>query len=315
MNPKVNYAMVGAFVLVFGAALIAWIFWLGVGVEKKVYNTYVAYMYQSVSGLNTKAAVKYRGVDVGKVQSIELDKENPERVKLLLDIEQGTPIKEDSIAILNTQGLTGLGYIELSGGSKEAPLLKAHAGKTYPEIITGPSLFVRMDTAISDMFVKFTTIVEEISGVSASVKQLLNKENQQSINQILGNVDHLTARLASQTDYLDTHLKLAENILRNGDKATEQLPATLNDLNKSLQGVQQIIADVSNTTSTLDQAVMGTQKEVSRSAASTLQQMSQLFDELRQTTFMLNRLIQEIERNPNMFIFGRKPEQAGPGER
>ena len=315
MNPKVNYALVGAFVLVFGAALIAWIFWLGVGVEKKVYKTYVAYMHQSVSGLNVKAAVKYRGVDVGKVQSIELDKENSERVKLLLDIEQGTPIKQDSIAILNTQGLTGLSYIELSGGSKEAPLLTAGPGQLYPEIKTGPSLFVRLDTAFSDMFVKFSTVAQEIGDVSTSLKQLLGNENQQSINNIFHNVDHLTARLASQSDYLDTHLKLAENILRNGDKASEQLPATLKELNESLQGVKQIIANVNQTTSTLNQAVIGTQKEVSRTADVTLQQVNQLFDELKQTTFKLNRLIRAVERNPNMFIVGRKPEQAGPGER
>jgi len=314
MNPKVNYAFVGLFVILFGSAFIAWIFWLGVGIEKKSYITYVAYMSQSVAGLNTNAEVKYRGVEVGKVKSISLDRDNPERVQLLLDIEAEIPIKQDSIAVLATQGLTGLGYIELSGGSRDSAMLKTQSEALYPEITTGPSLFMRLDTALSDMFVKFTTIAEEISGVSASVKILLSENNQQSINLSLSNIEQITGQMKTHIERLGAHINLAEDILKNTAHVSKEFPDVMKNVSTSMQSVQEIITTVGKTAENFDKAVLGTQQEVSRSAADTLVQMSQLFNELQNTTQALNRLLQDFERNPNMFIFGRKVEKAGPGE-
>ena len=90
MDPRVNYTLVGLFVMGLGGALAVAIIWLSRGTEDKVYQTYVAYVYESVAGLNPRAPVKYRGVEVGQVRRISLDKNNPERVRLVLDIEKGT---------------------------------------------------------------------------------------------------------------------------------------------------------------------------------------------------------------------------------
>ena len=124
-----NYPLVGLFVLVFGAALIAGVLWLAAGgaIQKK-YDLYVAIEDESVAGLNLNAPVKYSGVDVGKVQEIRLDPGNPQRVNLLFAIERGTPIKEDTVAVLKTQGLTGIAYVELSGGARDSPPLRPVAG-------------------------------------------------------------------------------------------------------------------------------------------------------------------------------------------
>ena len=109
METKVNYAFVGAFVLVLGAALVAGVLWLATGgMMQKKYAPYLAVENESVAGLNLNAPVKYNGVDVGKVEVIRLDPHNPERVILLFAIERGTPIKTDTVAILKTQGLTGI---------------------------------------------------------------------------------------------------------------------------------------------------------------------------------------------------------------
>ena len=120
-----NYAAVGAFVLVLGAALIAGVLWLASGGNWQTkYEVYLAVLDESVAGLNLNAPVKYNGVDVGKVQDIALDPANPARVNLLFAIEQGTPIREDTVAVLKTQGLTGIAYVELSGGAAGSPALQ-----------------------------------------------------------------------------------------------------------------------------------------------------------------------------------------------
>src|SRR5512137_1560401 len=135
METRVNRAVVGAFVLVLGAAGIAAVLWLGSGrLTQKEYGTYLAYFTESVSGLNLHAPVKSRGVAVGSVREISLDPTNPERVRLLLEVEKGTPVKEDTVAILGVQGLTGIAYIELSGGTRDSPMLREAPGDGAPVI-------------------------------------------------------------------------------------------------------------------------------------------------------------------------------------
>ena len=128
-----NYALVGAFVLLLGAVLIAGALWLASGgAFQKKYDLYLAIEEESVAGLNLNAPVKFNGVNVGKVREIRIDADNPERVKLLFAIERGTPIKDDTVAILKTQGLTGIAYVELSGGTRDAAPLKCQTGERLP---------------------------------------------------------------------------------------------------------------------------------------------------------------------------------------
>lgn len=117
MEPKVNYTLVGLFLAVFGAALLAGILWLSRTDYRGVYDRYYTYMDESVSGLSTDSSVRYNGVDIGRVKEIVLNADNPEQVRLALDLVRGTPIKEDTIAFLETQGLTGITTMNLRGGS------------------------------------------------------------------------------------------------------------------------------------------------------------------------------------------------------
>ena len=149
MEPKVNYILVGAFVLILSAVVVVGVLWLGKTDYRGVYDRYEAHMRESVAGLSVDSTVKYRGVDVGRVKDIALSPDNPEEVKLTLDIVRGTPIKTDTIAVLETQGLTGLATINLTGGSRDAPPLEALEGQEYPVIKAGPSLFFRLDEARS----------------------------------------------------------------------------------------------------------------------------------------------------------------------
>jgi phospholipid/cholesterol/gamma-HCH transport system substrate-binding protein len=139
MEPKVNYILVGSFVAFLGAAVLVGILWLGKTDYRGSYDRYEAYMRESVAGLSVDSTVKYRGVDVGRVKTIVLNPNNPEEVLLTLDIMRGTPIKIDTIAVLETQGLTGLATVNLTGGSRDAPSLQAQDGQAYPVIKTGPS--------------------------------------------------------------------------------------------------------------------------------------------------------------------------------
>ena len=124
MRPKVSFMLVGAFVIALSAALVVAVVWLSTASADKAYDTYVMYP-PSVSGLNPNATVSYNGVEVGRVTEIELDRDDPSRVRVLLEVESGTPIKTDTVGVVAASGITGVAHISLSGGSAEAPLLEA----------------------------------------------------------------------------------------------------------------------------------------------------------------------------------------------
>jgi phospholipid/cholesterol/gamma-HCH transport system substrate-binding protein len=151
MEEKVNFAVVGMFVLVLSAALVGGVLWLSSGKSyRKSYDIYQTYMSESVAGLNLNAPVRYRGVEVGRVKNIALAPGNVEQVEVTLAIESGTPIKVDTVAILSTQGVTGIAFVDLTGGSRNSPVLQAHNTAPYPVIRSGPSLMVRLDTSLID---------------------------------------------------------------------------------------------------------------------------------------------------------------------
>ena len=171
MEDKVNYSLVGAFVLLLGAALVSGVLWLAAGVGgRQAMDRYQAVIQESVAGLNLDAPVKYLGVDVGKVTRIGIDPQNSEQVRLEFLIERGTPIKEDSVAVLKTQGLTGIAYIELSGGSADAPPLVMGADGVPPTIPFKPSLAARLENVL-------TNVLGNIDRVSDNLNAVFDNDN------------------------------------------------------------------------------------------------------------------------------------------
>src|SRR3989338_5372216 len=106
MEPKINYTIVGLFVIILLSVLIFGIIWLSSGVSTKKYTIYQVNMNESVDGLTPEAPVEYNGVVVGDVENITLNKRNPQQVILLLHIEENTPVTENTVATLMVQGLT-----------------------------------------------------------------------------------------------------------------------------------------------------------------------------------------------------------------
>jgi len=152
MEEKVNFAVVGVFVLLLSAAFIGGVLWLSSGKSYRTsYDIYQTYMTESVAGLNLNAPVRYRGVEVGRVQKIKLAPGNVEQVQVTLAIKSGTPVKTDTVAILSTQGLTGIAFVDLRGGSRDSPALQAKGDEPYPVIDSGPSLMVRLDASLIDV--------------------------------------------------------------------------------------------------------------------------------------------------------------------
>ena len=303
-----NYALVGGFVLVLGAALIAGVLWLASGgAFKQKYDLYLALVDESVAGLNLNAPVKYNGVEVGKVRQIHLDQDNPERVILLFAIERGTPIKEDTVAVLKTQGLTGIAYVELSGGSRSAPLLRATAGSDYPVIRTKPSLSARLENVL-------TSVLARLDSTSQGINTLLSAENQAAFKSALADISAVAHTLAERKATIDAGLVNAARTFDNAARATAQIGPVIDRIGRSADAIGKMGDEVSRTSASAGTTANSIGADVKRFTAETLPELERLLGELRVLSASLRRLTEQTERNPAGLLFGRKQVPEGPGE-
>ncbi|MEO8121278.1 MAG: MlaD family protein [Rhodoferax sp.] len=303
-----NYALVGGFVLLLGAVLIAAVLWLASGgAIQKQYELYLAIEDESVAGLNLNAPVKYNGVDVGKVRDIRLDARNPARVNLLFAIERGTPIKEDTVAVLKTQGLTGIAYVELGGGSIGSPPLRATAGNPYPVIRTKPSLSARLENVLSSVLAK-------LDSTSNSINAILSEENRTAFKSALADIATVAHTLAARKDTIDTGLTDAARTLKNTAQATAQMEAVVERIGRGADAVEKMSQEVIKTSVSTGKAADAVGADVKRFGSETLPELERLLGEMSVLTTSLRRLSEQTERDPRGLIFGRKPVPDGPGE-
>ena len=304
MEPKVSYVLVGAFVVLFGAILIVIVLWLVRGGPQRNYRSYYAYFGESVSGITEDSVVRYKGINVGRVRNMRLDPENPERVRLVLDIAEGTPIKEDTVASLATQGLTGLAFVELGGGTRDSPPLTSPPGQPYPVIKIKPSL--PLDQAAA-------TLMSNLNEIASSLKDLTDNESRAAIRKTMVNLAELTAALKQREKELGKLFSSTDRTLENTREATEKLPALVSRVTETAAAVENMAQQIARTGKSVDSLVAGSQQDVQRFTNQTLSEAGLLIAELRQLTGRLQRLAQQVEQNPRSLLFGRRPA-PGPGE-
>jgi phospholipid/cholesterol/gamma-HCH transport system substrate-binding protein len=298
MEEKVNYTLVGVFVLVLGAGLIGGVLWLSSG---KSYNTrydiYQTYTTESVAGLNLNAPVRYLGVNVGRVNKIALAPDNVEEVQLTLAIARGTPVKVDTLAALKTQGLTGLAFVELSGSSRDSPPLRVQNDEKYPVIKSGPSLLTRLDTAI-------TSLISNLNRSSENINALMDKDNQRAFKNSLADIETLSHTLAARSAMIDSSLNNAARTMENTARVSDELPQLVQRIQHSADAFDHMSKELSRA---------GTNASVALTEG-TLPEVHKLVVELRDLTGSLRRVSGELEQNPSVLLYGKPAAKRGPGE-
>ena len=293
MEFKAHYTIVGAFVVVFTTAAIALGLWLSVGFQLKPYEIYEVFMNEAVSGLSEQAPVKFNGVQVGRVRSIRLNILNPQQVRLLLDIEEGTPITVSTVATLRSQGITGIAYIGLSAERAHAEPLHTLSGQRYPVIAAAPSLLFQLDTTFRDL-------TKNINGVAVAIRKALSPENRVVFTQILANTNQFLQILAQNKNNLQV-------ILTQFAKASQTLPLLV----KTSQNTVQSLKHASDATADAMQAGGQAFDQVS---AQTLPEASHLIEQLEALATHLEALSETLEEDPSLVIRGSKAPKLGPGE-
>lgn len=303
-----NYALVGAFVLVLGGLLIGIVLWLASGgAFQTKYDLYLAVAEESVSGLNLNAPVKYSGVDVGKVTGIRLDQANSERVRLIFAIERGTPIRTDTVAMLRTQGLTGIAHVELSGGATNTPLLTAAGTGELPEIQTIPSLGARLENVLS-------AVLGKLDSTSSNLNSILSDENRAAFKSALADIAAVARTISANRQAIDSGIAGAARTFDNSARATEQLDREIERIGRSAVALEKMGEAVARTSDAAGNTVEAVSVDLKRFTSETLPEFERLLGELGVLSASLRRLGEQTERNTAGILFGRQPLPDGPGE-
>lgn len=293
MEFRINYVVVGLFVLILAGCTLITALWLSAGFQSKSYRPYEILMYEPVSGLNEQAPVKFNGVQVGYVQSIRLNDKNPRQVILLTQIEAGTPITKSTTATLLSQGITGVTYIGLKARTPNADLLTRLPGQKYRIIPSSPSLLMELDAAIRELSAN-------VDDITTSFKKVLSTENIQNVHNILEHTDNILKNF-------DEHSSNVAHILVNFDKGTQNLPETMKQFNTTLKSFNQASIDASEFLSDGKYVLRQWSSEVVPTTFSLASDIGRLVSDLEQIS-------SELKQQPSLLFRGKVAPRLGPGE-
>jgi phospholipid/cholesterol/gamma-HCH transport system substrate-binding protein len=288
VETKANYIAVGAFVLACVIGLVVALLWLAGAQYSQEYTYYQTSFKGPVTGLGKGTVTRYDGIDVGRVTDLEFDPKDPQYVIATLQVRPGLNIREDSEASIESQGLTGGSYVEISGGTANSPLLTAKDGQQYPMIRSKPSTLQLLEQSAPEVVAKMNVAVSRIN-------DLLNDQNRAAIAGILSNLNETTTMLARRSGDIDA-------AIRN----TNSLTATLNDASRSLKPA---LMDTDVTVKKFGVLASDADTFVNSDGVA---QLSDLITEMRRLVVSLTKLSDGISQQPTKLIFGDRRKGYAP---
>jgi phospholipid/cholesterol/gamma-HCH transport system substrate-binding protein len=332
VETRAGYVVVGAFVLALFVAAIGGAILLGDIRLDQDTRPFRIDFNGSVAGLSEGSAVRYRGVPVGSVTRIAIDPDNVEQIDVLVEIDSEVPIKSDMVAVLESQGLTGIGYIEIQGGTRGSADLEEGLDGELPRIPSRPS-------GLQQVFQTAPEIASQLVVLMARAERFLKPENEQALASILENMDVLAKALGGKTEEIEGAIDAGTGAAREIETATRELTPVLQSLEREITDVS---AETKSTLATVRGAASGLDEEItalSRSLKETsdrlgvaagtggavldemrpglrdfsetgLYEISQFLVEARVMVSNLDQLVRQINRDPSQFLFGNQEGQV-----
>lgn len=324
MENRVSYILIGIFVFTLLSAAVIFIVWLGKYSGHDAYKFYKVVTKESVSGLNPQAPVKLRGVHVGEVQDIFIDKNNQEQVVAVIRVKEGTPITKDTYALIEPQGITGLSYIQLEGGSNESDMLKTGwKEKEYGKIPSKPSLFSRVDRTIQ-------SIGEDTQRVLGQADKMMSDKNLHQLQTLLeslakasGQLNTTLHMINSKEEDMDLVLKKAKIFEDSAIDAANKVQGMSTSVSKAvsetgvktMDSVRQAAISVSGVMNKLDAKIEKGAFDFDRIIHTNLLPLNMAIKDLRGLILETNQLIKDLRDSPSDLLYKKTDLPLAPSEK
>lgn len=239
MESRANYALVGLFTLAVLAALFGFVYWFNSGGGGRRIDVRVIFS-GTVTGLGRGSSVLFNGLRVGEVTRIELQPDDPRRIYAVIQVDGSTPLRVDTRARIEAQGLAGVVAVQLLGGDPESPPLVAMPGQSMPVIVAERS-------ELQDMIETVRAIAKRADEVLGSVDGLV-KDNAGSISNTVKNVEKFSVALGNNSDGLDKLMQSFGAIADTIAPLSQKLGVLSDELTEIVRSVddKKVVAIVDN---------------------------------------------------------------------
>ena len=307
METRANYVLIGAFTVLTAVFLLLFALWAAKFSSDRDWDRYEVIFSEPVTGLTEGGSVQYNGIGVGTVDRLSLDPDDARNVIALLKLKADTPVKVDTRAKLSQQGITGVPFIQLTGGSPQAALLEPNDNDDIPIIRTEPSAL--------------QNIADTANRLVARLDQLLSEQNIGRISATLANLEQATGSIAGQKDDI-------ARLIVNARDATAAMKTTLATADGTLKGLDQhlvqrlpglldridaAIAKLDATAGNANALIAENRPGLQRFTNDGLGQLGPTLAELRALIRDLRAVSQRLEGNPARYLLGRDtPKEFDP---
>ena len=297
MENRSHALIAGLFALLLGLSSVAALWWFGG--QQEVTNEYQVVTTKTISGLSGQAQVRYRGVRVGKVESIELDPNDVSRTLIRISVREDIPITRGTTAKLGFQGVTGIAHVLLEDNGKDDALLVAKAGE-LASIPMQESLLQELSSVGGET-------LRNARDLLASANQALSPENRQRIENTLANLEATTGNAREATASLrqvltPENVRLLNSTLVRADQTVGQAAPFFAEARGLVARLQAVSEKLETTLG--DPA----------SSGALVPRLTDLSADLSTSSHQLNRVLKMLEESPQSLLFGRHKPTPGPGE-
>ena len=313
METRAHHILIGAFAIAAFVVGLGFVLWLSNSGTDSKFSYYEVVFTEAVTGLSKGGLVQYNGIKVGEVTQLKLDAKDARKVIARIRLEGDTPVKVDTKAMLGLLGLTGVSFIQLSGGAPgSAPLLPTEK-QPIPVIIAENSALAKLMASGED-------IVTSVNESLLRVGQLLSKENIEHVTSTLENVNQITTTVAEQRADLSialTQLADASSELKSTLVTLNTMAHTTNDLintdvRRVLVSTDSAIGSIERVADSADLLVTQNQAALENFSNQGLRQVGPTLYELRETLRSLRQLSDQLGSS-NTFLLGRdQPREFNP---
>ena len=315
MENKAHALVAGVFVLVVSALLAVLAVWLmRDNTQRDMYEMSTS---ETISGLQPQAVVRFRGVPVGKVELIGFDAKVKGNVLIRISVDRGAPLNKSAFATVASQGVTGLGFIQLDDNGESSERLVPNDDDP-PRIPLKPG-------GLDKLLKQSEAIFNQAEQATAKLNELLSAENQKRIITALDNVGQaassvtalstgmntiLNAQLGPDRVNIPAFVKNADAAVASLRKTSDQAAITLVEVNKTAQRLNEKGGPLDK----LSEGGTALAAGVETFSAATLPKLGEVADETARTMRQLRRTVNSVDDNPQALIFGNGLPVPGPGE-
>lgn len=299
MENKSHAFVAGLFALLLGAVAIVALFWLR-GTQNSL-REYVVVTKYTVGGLNPEAQVRYRGIRVGKVKDIQLDRDDPSDILIKISIPDNIPLTRGTVAKLATQGVTGIAHVLLlDSGKDNEPLVATDGG--LPRIAMVPSL-------LDEMSESGPAALRQAQEIMTAANALLNEDNRRRFGATMANLESASASMKPAIENMNAALVQVRKLLN--DQNVKSLSRAAGELGPLIADTRQLVGKMHTTAEKLDVAI----GDASAGGTSALMpRLNELAADFSLTSRQLSRVLRLLEDSPQGLVFGVPAPPPGPGE-